>query len=119
MVGFICWSGCSIWCIQPQKPNGHTTLVLSGYATDFCIDSTLRNAVSKGFEVVVAGDASGNTRDKLIPLLEARRVPYALACDRARLGEAVGRAPLGAVAVVDPSLAARIRELLAAIEDPE
>lgn len=62
--------------------------------------------------VVVAGDASGNTRDKLIPLLEARRVPYALAGDRARLGEAVGRAPLGAVAVIDPSFAARIHELL-------
>ncbi len=64
--------------------------------------------------VLVAGDASANTRDKLIPLLEARRVPYALACDRARLGEAVGRAPLGAVAVLDPSLAGRIRELLEA-----
>ena len=34
-----------------------TTLVLTGYATDFCVDSTLRNALSKGFEVVVAGDA--------------------------------------------------------------
>ncbi len=63
--------------------------------------------------VVVAGDASGNTRDKLIPLLEARGVPYALACDRARLGEAVGKAPLGAVAVLDTSFATRLRELLA------
>ena len=63
--------------------------------------------------VFVAGDASGNTRDKLIPLLEARGVPYALAGDRARLGEAVGRAPLGAVAVLDASFAARLSELLA------
>ncbi len=69
--------------------------------------------------VVVAGDASGNTRDKLIPLLEARRVPYALACDRARLGEAVGRPPLGAVAVLDPSFAARLHQLLGAIEGTE
>ncbi len=69
--------------------------------------------------VVVAGDASGNTRDKLIPLLQARRVPYALACDRARLGEAVGRAPLGAVAVVDPSFAARLRQLLGETEGTE
>lgn len=63
--------------------------------------------------VVVAGDASGNTRDKLIPLLEARRVPYALACDRTRLGAAVGRGPLGAVAVLDASFATRLKELLA------
>ncbi len=61
--------------------------------------------------VIVAGDASGNTRDKLIPLLEARGVPHALAYDRARLGDAVGRGPLGAVAVVDASFAARLGEL--------
>lgn len=63
--------------------------------------------------VIVAGDASGNTRDKLIPLLLARGVPHALAYDRALLGEAVGRAPLGAVAVLDASFAARLEQLLA------
>jgi|SRR6516225_5193187 nicotinamidase-related amidase len=33
------------------------SLVLLGYATDFCIDSTLRNAASKEFEVFVISDA--------------------------------------------------------------
>jgi nicotinamidase-related amidase len=33
------------------------TLVLMGFATDFCVDSTLRNAVSKNFEVFVVSDA--------------------------------------------------------------
>lgn len=64
--------------------------------------------------VVVAGDASANTCDKLIPLLESRGVPHVSAYDRARLGDAVGRAPLGAVAVMDASFATRLRQLLGA-----
>ncbi len=63
--------------------------------------------------VLVAGDASGNTCDKLIPMLQARGVPHVRAYDRARLGEAVGRGPLGAVAVMDASLAGRLQQLLA------
>ncbi len=75
----------------------------------------VREAVRSGGArfVLVAGDASGNTRDKLIPLLQSRGVPHALAYDRARLGGAVGRAPLGAVAVMDASFATRVRQLLA------
>lgn len=63
--------------------------------------------------VVVAADASDNTRDKLLPMLEARGVPHVLAYDRFSLGDAVGRGPLGAVAVADVSFAERLRELLA------
>jgi nicotinamidase-related amidase len=33
------------------------SLILTGYATDFCIDSTLRNAVSKEFEIFIVSDA--------------------------------------------------------------
>jgi len=33
------------------------SLLLMGYATDFCVDSTLRNAVSKDFEIFVVSDA--------------------------------------------------------------
>ncbi len=74
----------------------------------------VREAVRAGEArlVVVAGDASANTRAKLIPLLEARGVPHALAYDRARLGEAIGRGPMGAVGVSDASLAGRLHELL-------
>jgi nicotinamidase-related amidase len=34
-----------------------TTVLLTGYATEFCVDATLRNAVSKDFGVVVVADA--------------------------------------------------------------
>ncbi|NWK78060.1 isochorismatase family protein [Aquitalea sp. LB_tupeE] len=35
---------------------GVSKLWLGGCATDFCLDSTLRNAVSRGFQVTVIGD---------------------------------------------------------------
>jgi nicotinamidase-related amidase len=47
---------------------GVQQLVLTGYATEFCIDSTLRNAVSKEFEVYVISD-SHTTNDA--PMLKA------------------------------------------------
>jgi nicotinamidase-related amidase len=36
---------------------GIESLLLTGFATDFCIDATLRNAGSKDFEVFVVADA--------------------------------------------------------------
>jgi nicotinamidase-related amidase len=39
------------------RARGITTLVLMGFATDFCVDSTLRNAVSKDFGIIVVADA--------------------------------------------------------------
>jgi len=32
-------------------------VIVSGWATDFCVDSAVRSAVSNGYRVVVAGDA--------------------------------------------------------------
>ena len=69
--------------------------------------------------VLVAGDISENTRDKLIPLLASRGTPHVQAYDRERLGEAIGRGSLSAVAVVDASFARRLRELVAADRDSE
>lgn len=62
--------------------------------------------------VLVAGDASANSKAKLVPLLEARSVPYVEAFDRVRLGQAVGRPAASAVCVTDAELAKRIRALL-------
>jgi nicotinamidase-related amidase len=42
------------------------TVILAGYATDFCIDTTLRNALSRNFHVVVIGDAH-TTNDSPVP----------------------------------------------------
>ena len=50
---------------------GVTTLLLTGYATDFCVDATLRSAASKDFNVVVVADAH-TTSDN--PVLNAEIV---------------------------------------------
>lgn len=74
----------------------------------------MRDAAKRGKLrfAIVAGDASANARDKLIPLLRAVDVPHAEAADRATLGAAVGRASLSAVGLTDAPLAARVREIL-------
>ena len=45
-----------------------TTLVLMGYATDFCVDTTLRIAVSKDYGIIVVADAHTTTDN---PVLKA------------------------------------------------
>lgn len=60
---------------------------------------------------LLAGDASDNSRGKLVPLLEARGIPYRVVADRAALGLAVGRAPVAAVGVTDAGMARRLEEL--------
>jgi nicotinamidase-related amidase len=53
------------------RSRGITTVLLTGYATDFCVDATLRSAASKDFGVIVAGDAH-TTSDN--PVLKAEVV---------------------------------------------
>lgn len=36
--------------------NGVDTLVICGYATDFCVDTTIRSALNKDYQVIVAND---------------------------------------------------------------
>lgn len=62
--------------------------------------------------VLLANDASANAREKLVPLLTARGIPYEMVASRLELGRAVGRSPLSAVGLVDVSLARRVRELI-------
>lgn len=47
------------------------TLVITGYATDFCIDTTIRSAASREYNVVVVADAH-TTKDR--PALVATQV---------------------------------------------
>lgn len=61
---------------------------------------------------VLADDASDNSRGKLLPLLEARKLSFVVRSDRATLGAAVGRPPLSAVGVLDKRLAVRLQALL-------
>jgi len=62
--------------------------------------------------VLLARDASENSRGKLVPLLQARRIPHLTEFERVQLGGAIGRAPLSAVGITDPALARRLAQLL-------
>lgn len=67
--------------------------------------------------VLVASDLSDNSRDKLLPLLDARQVPYAVVSDRDALGGAVGRAPLSALGITERKLASRVKEIIERVGD--
>lgn len=62
--------------------------------------------------VLLAQDASENSRGKLLPFLAVRGISHVICYDRAALGAAVGRGPLSAVGVLDAALADRIQTLL-------
>ncbi|HZR20744.1 MAG TPA: cysteine hydrolase family protein [Verrucomicrobiae bacterium] len=53
---------------------GVQSLVLTGYATEFCVDATLRNAVSKEFEIFVVADAHTTNDSALLKAAVIR--PY-------------------------------------------
>lgn len=61
---------------------------------------------------LMARDASDNSRGKLLPLLQARQIPFLIAFERKELGGAIGRAPLGAVGITDSALAGELAKLL-------
>ena len=61
---------------------------------------------------VVAMDASRHSLDKVVPLLNARRVRFVEVPSAAELGGAVGRETTAVVGIVDRQLAKGIRELL-------
>jgi ribosomal protein L7Ae-like RNA K-turn-binding protein len=65
--------------------------------------------------VILATDAAAGQQAKLIPLLDARRIPYYIGFSREELGAASGRAPVSAVGLTNPDLAARAGQLLAAL----
>ena len=74
----------------------------------------VRVAVRRGRVVLalVAPDASRHSRDKVLPLLAARRVRVIEGPSAASLGSAVGRDTVAAVGIIDPSLAAGVRRLV-------
>jgi len=59
--------------------------------------------------VIVAGDASDNTRSKLVPLLLAHGVEFVERFDRNSLGEAIGKGPVSAIGLTRAEFAAQIR----------
>ena len=63
---------------------------------------------------VVAPDASKNSLDKIVPMLDARRIRYVEGPSAVALGNAVGKASTAVVGVVDYKLARGIREIVEA-----
>lgn len=76
----------------------------------------VRRAVRDGlvFRVLLAEDAAPGQQGKLVPLLDARRVPFHTLCTRVALGAAVGRGPVSAIGITNQSFARRVGELAAA-----
>jgi ribosomal protein L7Ae-like RNA K-turn-binding protein len=62
---------------------------------------------------VLASDAAHNSRDKVLPLLAAKRVPVLDGPAAAELGAALGRGATAAVGVVDKALANGMRAAVA------
>jgi ribosomal protein L7Ae-like RNA K-turn-binding protein len=61
---------------------------------------------------LVAPDASRHSRDKVLPILAARRVRVIEGPTAEALGAAVGRESVAAVGIVDAALAAGVRRLV-------
>ena len=69
--------------------------------------------------VLIAADSSPTQSKKLVPLLEARGVPYAACLTRAAIGSAMGQGPVSALGIRDRHFARRALELAAALQNPE
>jgi len=66
---------------------------------------------------VVAVDASLNSIERIVPLLNARRVRFIEVPSAAELGAAVGREQTAVVGIVDRQLAAGVRDAVTREED--
>lgn len=71
-------------------------------------DGAKRNKI---IYAIVATDASRHSLDKLVPLLNARRVRFIEVPSAAELGAAVGRETTAVVGIIDRDLADGVRKL--------
>src|SRR3569833_8855 len=67
---------------------------------------------NKVFLAVVATDVSENSLEKIVPLLNARRVRFIEVPSSVELGAAVGRDQTAVVGIVDRQLAAGVRQIV-------
>ena len=72
---------------------------------------------NKVLYAVVATDASLNSIEKIVPLLNARRVRFIEVPSATELGAAVGRDQTAVVGIVDRQLAAGVRDAVTREED--
>ena len=69
--------------------------------------------------VLLAADSSPTQSKKLVPLLQARGVPYAVCLTRAEIGAASGLGPVSALGFTDRNFARRALEMAAALDHPQ
>ena len=69
--------------------------------------------------VLLAADTSPTQSKKLVPLLQARGVPYAACLTRATIGAAAGLGAVSALGFTDRNFARRALELAASLHDPQ
>ena len=71
-------------------------------------------AIRKGRAVVVlvAEDAAENTRKKIIPLCEGKKVPWVSFGEKEKLGRYTGKEERSVIAVTDPSFGDKIKEMV-------
>jgi ribosomal protein L7Ae-like RNA K-turn-binding protein len=62
--------------------------------------------------VLLTRDAGENARNRVVPLLEATRIPWRECGRQGALARAIGRESAVVVGIADPRLAARIDEIL-------
>jgi len=76
--------------------------------------AAVRQAIRDGRAelIVMAEDASDTQLDKIRSTIHNRTIPQVILGDRNTLGAAIGGPPLAALAVTNPSLAARLLEEL-------
>jgi ribosomal protein L7Ae-like RNA K-turn-binding protein len=83
-------------------------------------DGTRRSARDgEARSVIIAADTSPTQSQKLVPLLEARGIPFAICLDRDAIGGALGRAAVSAVGITNESFARRAMQLAAALPSPQ
>lgn len=80
----------------------------------------VREAAKRGkvHVAVVAPDVSRHSKDKVLPLLRARRIPIVEGPSAAALGAAVGRESTAVVGIVDRDLARGVRAAWDAVAAP-
>ncbi len=66
------------------RSKGITTVVLAGFLTNCCVESTMRSAYEKGFEVITLTDAVGATSHGRARERDQVRLPDVLQADHGR-----------------------------------
>jgi ribosomal protein L7Ae-like RNA K-turn-binding protein len=98
--------------VQQRKLLGLVGLGVRGRGAVVGVER-VREAARRGklHLAIAAPDASSNSLDKVVPLLQARGIPVVLGPSAAELGSAAGRETTAVVGIVDRGLAAGIRAL--------